>query len=88
MRTLAGETWGAAGRGNIKCHKSCLQWQGGAGIPCRGLAKMCTLLSWHCIGLSGQDPWWLLATVWSSWQSLSKLENNGMTVLWYCSVAW
>lgn len=59
MGILAGETWGAAGRGNMEC----LQQQSRAGIPCWGVAKPCTLLSWHCSGLSGQDPRWLLAIV-------------------------
>lgn len=33
------------------------------------------LLSWHCHGLSGQDPGWLLATVSANWQALSTQEN-------------
>lgn len=87
VEIVAGETWRAAGRGNTDCHKSSLQWQSGAGIPCRVLAKPCTL-SWHCVRLSGQDLWLLLATLSSNWQSLATQENDGMTIVWCCSVGW
>lgn len=87
VEVVAGETWRAAGRGNTDCHKSFLQRQSGAGIPCRVLAKPCTL-SWHCVRSSGQDLWLLLATLSSNWQSLATQENDGMTIVWCCSVGW
>lgn len=69
MGPLAGETLGTAAEETSSAINPAYSGRVGQGAPVE------VLLSWHCDGLSGQDPRWLLATVSSNWQALSTQEN-------------